>query len=954
MAKHVILESYTFTPSTRTVVITGKNIRKEQLLLITNTSTGTVIYNFSDPSLNSTSYTNAVDPVTGQETTTIILAYNTSAMSASATLSILVEETYQEIIPSEVMRDPVDKLRVSNPQALIDTDFEYGIQPTKWESISLCNNRPSAFVDYTQPLANTAANTVFTGSSGTYWVTNITSSGKVVTVSINNTAGIVIGKPFFIQGTLDAFNVDGWWVVEAVTSNTSFTFTVINTPFVTALFDPLKSYIFMGDFYTAAAIPAGTSGVITISAGSVATVTTANAHGLQVNNAIYVINTTGATGGTATANGSFLVASVPNQNVFTYNLTGLATGGTVTTQLNNSIFTRPAGYVQHRAFDGGVQFSNVSPYQGYQVIRQTRRYFRYQSGKGIQFSTGSILKPSLSVENVTSSGTTVTVATKYPHGLLSNANVAVSGAVETAYNGTFAVTSATANTFTYTALSTPAAPTANGFPITVSPSSWYGSTNRVGMFDSQNGFYYEFDGQTLYAVKRSSTLQIAGSSAVSIGSNIVTGTNTKYSSQLKPGDFIVIRGQSYIVQSITSDTQLMICPEYRGVNASSAVVSKTVNTRYPQSSWNIDKCDGTGASRFNLDLTKMQMFYMDYTWYGAGAIRFGFKNNRGEVVYCHRIPNSNVNTEAYMRSGNLPARYETNTIPPWTYLTQTLSSSATTGATISVADTTNFANNGTLILSNPGNNGTVELVSYTAKAANSFTIASRAVVGGNTAAQQFTYSNTAPIQVEAYSPQFASTLSHWGSSVIMDGKYDDDKSFVFNYGMQTPYVATTQYVRYPLMSIRLGPSVDNGTTGVLGVREIINRMQLTLRGMDCYTSSSAFRIELILNGRVSGGTFTQVGGSSLAQVALHTNTQTITGGESIYGFFTNSAAATSQDLSLVRDIGTSILGGGTSLSVPTTVNNIYPDGPDIITVVATALTNGGNINARISWTEAQA
>ena len=50
MAKHVILESYIFTPSTRTVVITGKNIRKEQLLLITNTSTGTVIYNFSDPS----------------------------------------------------------------------------------------------------------------------------------------------------------------------------------------------------------------------------------------------------------------------------------------------------------------------------------------------------------------------------------------------------------------------------------------------------------------------------------------------------------------------------------------------------------------------------------------------------------------------------------------------------------------------------------------------------------------------------------------------------------------------------------------------------------------------------------------------------------------------------------------------------------------------------------------
>jgi hypothetical protein len=39
MAKHVILEAYSFTPSTRTVVVAGKNIRREQLLLITNTTT---------------------------------------------------------------------------------------------------------------------------------------------------------------------------------------------------------------------------------------------------------------------------------------------------------------------------------------------------------------------------------------------------------------------------------------------------------------------------------------------------------------------------------------------------------------------------------------------------------------------------------------------------------------------------------------------------------------------------------------------------------------------------------------------------------------------------------------------------------------------------------------------------------------------------------------------------
>jgi hypothetical protein len=130
MAKHVIMEGYTFAPSSRTITINGKFIRREQLLLITNVTTGTVLYNFSDPVLSATTYTNSVNTTTGLETTTVVLNYNTTSMSATDKISILVEEEYQEITPSEVLRDPVDKLRVSEPQSLIDTDFEYGIQPT--------------------------------------------------------------------------------------------------------------------------------------------------------------------------------------------------------------------------------------------------------------------------------------------------------------------------------------------------------------------------------------------------------------------------------------------------------------------------------------------------------------------------------------------------------------------------------------------------------------------------------------------------------------------------------------------------------------------------------------------------------------------------------------------------------------------------------------------------------
>jgi hypothetical protein len=328
---------------------------------------------------------------------------------------------------------------------------------------------------------------------------------------------------------------------------------------------------------------------------------------------------------------------------------------------------------------------------------------------------------------------------------------------------------------------------------------------------------------------------------------------------LKPGDWIVIRGQSYVCQTITSDTQAYIYPEYRGTSAVACVVSKTINTKYAQSTWNIDKMDGTGPSLMTLDLTKMQMFYADYTWYGAGGIRFGFKNNRGEVAYCHRIPNNNVNTEAYMRSGNLVARYETNTLPPYSYLTATLSSGATTGATVSVADNTLWPSTGTVMITAAAATGAaIEFITYSAKVGTTgITITARAQPGGATSAQTFTYSATAPIQVELYSPQCASTISHWGSSVIMDGRYDDDKSLVFNAGALGALVNLSQNVRQPILSIRIAPTVDNGLTGLLGAREIINRMQLTLRQMDVYTSGSAFKMEVFLNGRVSGGTFAQ-------------------------------------------------------------------------------------------------
>ena len=69
MSRRVIIETqYTFTPSTRTIVI-PRIVLRNRILLITNTTSNTVIYNFSDQSTALTSYTTAQNTVTTNATT---------------------------------------------------------------------------------------------------------------------------------------------------------------------------------------------------------------------------------------------------------------------------------------------------------------------------------------------------------------------------------------------------------------------------------------------------------------------------------------------------------------------------------------------------------------------------------------------------------------------------------------------------------------------------------------------------------------------------------------------------------------------------------------------------------------------------------------------------------------------------------------------------------------------
>ena len=474
------------------------------------------------------------------------------------------------------------------------------------------------------------------------------------------------------------------------------------------------------------------------------------------------------------------------------------------------------------------------------------------------------------------------------------------------------------------------------------------------------------------------------------------------------------------MSDIASDTSLTITPAYRGATSDFVIISKTQDFKVKQSDWNLDKCDGTGPSGYNINLAKMQMFYIDYSWYGAGAIRYGFRGPSGDIFYCHKTPNNNVNQESFMRSGNLPGRYETESIPPTTQITGTVESSDTH---IGVTTTAGFPSAGTILVRNAS---TFEYCNYTGLAATAFTgvirgqpgnasIGSTVATGENvvsvattanlqvgqriingfpdgtyitqigvgqmtlsqsctsanqtliavpmgaTSAQTFTYSPTDPVGVEFAFPTYGPSISHWCTSVIMEGKFDDDKSLIFSFG-QVGVTTIAPGARVALLAIRVAPSVDNGIAATFGARDLVNRMQLKLQSLGVSVRGSVtsnILVEAFLNPTISSnttwtnavGNVSGVVNSSLAQIAdFSGGSTTISGGESTFAEF--SVGTSTVDLSNVRDLGNSILGGGAS----TANTQIYPDGPDVIVIAVSNIQASGSIavTGRVSWTEAQA
>lgn len=952
----------------------------DKLLLITNVTDNTIIYNFADGTFAGSTATfteggfhtdadwyNIDQAYDGY--TTFTLNTDTSGMSSTDKLQIYVEDFKGDgaiVRPYQFGTDAIERMRVSNPLSQIDADFEYGLQPTKWAGYGTVKGYPSAYDEAGVDLTVSDITTDYTTSSSTNSLISVTFVDSDHSLSVGDVVNVSS-----LSSAIDGFSrADGNFIIDQVPNTQTvkyFARGLVGSSSGQSLYTE-ESLAKRGGIYASASIPVTSAEVQSGDSGDPTTITMnfASPHGLIPGTNIHVIMGSGTNNDLAT--GPFFIKETPSLNSFKYTARG---GGSVENPASATLYAFSNATIIHRPNDGGVILSTKTPTYAATVVRQTKKYFRYQSGKGFLWSSGTLFKPNYDIQSITAAattiGSTITVKTDdIDHGLQPEAEIRLEGVATSGYNDTYTVQSIVDDyTFTISAKSTLGDTTAALDEVAkVYVESWTGAAVRAGMFDDQNGIFFEHNGQDTYCVQRSSARQITGSVNVTLNSNTVTGSSTRFTEQLRAGDRIIIRGMTHFVTQVPNDTTLYVTPDYRGITASGVRATKITEKRIPQSRWNLDTMDGNGPSGSTLDAGKMQMIGIEYSWYGAGFIHFMIRGSDGKWVYVHRMKNNNINNEAYMRSGNLPVRYSIENDTPVTYLTAAITDSDTT---IPVAELLEFSDTGTLLIDN-------EIITYTGKSATegagNFTGCTRSATltqyqqgSTNNLLAGPAASHNRNVGIIEISNTCSPTLSHWGSALVMDGGFDRDRGYLFNYARTDFSIGTTPTAAF---AIRLAPSVANSLTGRLGAKELLNRSQMLLEEIQITVSRGFNQGECIVQGILNPKNFvdadwvglnleSQGGQPSFAQVVDGPNITWAAGsnsyatpGEQVFAYVADTgrsdAITSSLDLSKLKEMTGAPLGGDFK----------YPDGSDVLVINVFLTAGSSDASCLLRWSEAQA
>jgi hypothetical protein len=315
MARQLV-EKYIFTPgaaNSGTVKFPGK-CDATQLLIIANKTTQENIYALGDPTRSGSVTFDSSDVTTfyseQEGVTTVTLSKDTSSMSSSHKIAIYTDapKNIGNIVrPYAFGVDAIERMRVANPQSLIDADFEYGLQPTKWQNYSEIRGVPGI---YEKPGLD-------------LFVTNVTTNGaspSLITVTCSAPHGLNSGDAVIMYGLTGVSNyarAEGAFVINTAFSNTAFTYYakgIVGTN-GNSLYSS-STYARRGGFYKGSELPVSTF-TSDNSNPSVITVTCSANHGLVPGAPLVgIAQSAGTNHGLLT--GNFFAESVPSPTTFTY------------------------------------------------------------------------------------------------------------------------------------------------------------------------------------------------------------------------------------------------------------------------------------------------------------------------------------------------------------------------------------------------------------------------------------------------------------------------------------------------------------------------------------------------------------------------------------------------------------------------------------------------------------
>jgi hypothetical protein len=97
--------------------------------------------------------------------------------------------------------------------------------------------------------------------------------------------------------------------------------------------------------------------------------------------------------------------------------------------------------------------------------------------------------------------------------------------------------------------------------------------------------------------------------------------------------------------------------EATGTTLNICKANNTTVTKIAQSAWNGYKFQGAAPYNITLDVSKVQIFWIDIQWLGSGTVRTGFIID-GTAIIAHSFHHANSSPTTYMQTACLPVRYE--------------------------------------------------------------------------------------------------------------------------------------------------------------------------------------------------------------------------------------------------------------------------------------------------------